>query len=133
MVSRKAYEWFIYIPEEGDWPIHYSGPSAKEARLAYLRWAGRKRCPDGSKIWFREYPVTIDRFRNQDTVALGYRGYDIRLFFEGKKHTTAIFLNNERVDISDHDPENEPTEIFDIDDIRQWIDEDIRCRKERIE
>jgi len=43
-------KWHIYIPEEGHWPINYTGTSKKEARLAYLKWAGRKRLPAGSVI-----------------------------------------------------------------------------------
>lgn len=42
--------WFVYIPEEGHWPIDYSGDDAAEARAAYLRWAGRKRLPAGARI-----------------------------------------------------------------------------------
>lgn len=44
--------WYIYIPEEGDWPIDgYSGDSKSEAKAAYLRWAGRKTIPKGARIW----------------------------------------------------------------------------------
>ncbi|MGH3428232.1 MAG: hypothetical protein ACRDQZ_11820 [Mycobacteriales bacterium] len=45
-----TFEWFIYIPEEGHWPIRYSGSDAGRAKAAYLRWAGRKRLPAGSRI-----------------------------------------------------------------------------------
>ncbi len=45
-------EWFIYIPNEGDWPINYDGDDPKEARAVYLKWAERKRLPAGSKIWY---------------------------------------------------------------------------------
>jgi hypothetical protein len=44
-------EWFIYIPEEGDWPIDYDGDNLYAAKAAYLKWAGRKRLPAGSVIW----------------------------------------------------------------------------------
>lgn len=44
-------KWFIYIPEEGDWPIKYTGDSKEEAKAAYLKWANRKSLPAGSKIW----------------------------------------------------------------------------------
>lgn len=47
-------KWFIYIPEEGDWPIDYRGSDHREARQAYLKWAGRKRLPAGSRIWKQE-------------------------------------------------------------------------------
>jgi hypothetical protein len=47
-------EWFIYIVEEGDWPIsRYHGTSREQARAEYLRWARRKRLPAGSVIWWR--------------------------------------------------------------------------------
>lgn len=46
-------EWFIYIPDEGDWPIDYYGHSKKEARIVYLKWSGRTRLPRGSKLWNR--------------------------------------------------------------------------------
>lgn len=45
-----ATEWFIYIPEEGHWPIKYNGNDPKKARKAYLKWAKRKRLPPGSFI-----------------------------------------------------------------------------------
>lgn len=45
-------KWYIYIPEEGDWPINYSGDNKKEAREAYLKWAQRKRLPKNSVIWW---------------------------------------------------------------------------------
>lgn len=43
--------WYIYIPEEGDWPINYWGEDIKGARSAYLTWARRRRLPRGAKIW----------------------------------------------------------------------------------
>ena len=46
-------EWFIYIWDEGDWPIQYIGSSEKEARAIYLKWAGQKRLPLRSMIWSR--------------------------------------------------------------------------------
>jgi hypothetical protein len=46
-------EWFIYILEEGDWPINYNGTSREQARAVYLKWAQRKRLPAGSVIWWR--------------------------------------------------------------------------------
>jgi hypothetical protein len=46
-------EWYIYIPDEGDWPINYNGRSHEQARLAYLQWAGRQRLPAGAVIWSR--------------------------------------------------------------------------------
>lgn len=51
---KATKEWFIYIPDEGDWPITtYAGPDKEKARLAYLKWAGRKRLPAGAVIWGR--------------------------------------------------------------------------------
>ena len=47
-------EWFIYIPDEGDWPIKYSGDSKEEAKVVYLKWADRESLPSGSKIWYRD-------------------------------------------------------------------------------
>ena len=47
-------EWFIYVwSGDRDWPIQYTGPSEKEARAIYLRWAGQKRLPPRSMIWSR--------------------------------------------------------------------------------
>jgi hypothetical protein len=46
-------EWFIYIPEEGDWIIDYKGKDPKKARQKYLKWSNRKRIPKNSKIWSR--------------------------------------------------------------------------------
>jgi len=46
-------EWFIYLWDEGDWPIQYMGPSEKEARAIYLKWSGQKRLPPRSMIWSR--------------------------------------------------------------------------------
>lgn len=43
--------WYIYIPDEGDWPIDYRGTNPAEARRVYLTWAQRKRLPNGAKIW----------------------------------------------------------------------------------
>lgn len=42
--------WYIYIPEEGHWPIAYGGKDKAVARTTYLKWAGRKRLPSGSFI-----------------------------------------------------------------------------------
>lgn len=43
--------WMIYIPEEGHWPIRVKvGATKAEAKQAYLKWAGRKTLPKGSKI-----------------------------------------------------------------------------------
>jgi len=42
--------WTIYIPEEGHWPINYSGTSKAEAIKTYLKWAGRKRLPRGASV-----------------------------------------------------------------------------------
>lgn len=44
-------KWFVYIPEEGDWPIKYEGKSWEKARKTYLRWAGRKRLPAGANVY----------------------------------------------------------------------------------
>ena len=41
-------EWFIYIEDEGDWPISGTHKTKAEARNAYLKWAGRQRIPAGS-------------------------------------------------------------------------------------
>lgn len=49
-MAVKRKNWYIYIPEEGHWPIDYGGPSKAEARRVYLEWAGRKRLPNGSSI-----------------------------------------------------------------------------------
>lgn len=43
-------KWYVYIPEEGHWPIAYDGDDEAGARAAYLRWAGRKRLPRGARI-----------------------------------------------------------------------------------
>lgn len=43
--------WYVYIPEEGDWPIRYSGTSKVEATSAYLAWAKRKTLPRGARVW----------------------------------------------------------------------------------
>lgn len=47
----RDYIWFIYIPNDGDWPIAYFGQDEAGARKKYLVWAGRKRLPKGAKIW----------------------------------------------------------------------------------
>lgn len=47
-------EWFIYISDEGDWPIDYNGENKKTARAVYLVWANRKRLPNGAVIWSRD-------------------------------------------------------------------------------
>lgn len=43
-------DWQIYIPEEGHWKIPGNKKTKKDARKAYLKWAGRKRLPKGSII-----------------------------------------------------------------------------------
>jgi hypothetical protein len=43
-------KWFIYIPEEGHWPIPGTHSTEAAARDAYLRWAERRRLPNGSMI-----------------------------------------------------------------------------------
>ena len=45
------WRWYIYIVDEGDWPINYFGPDPAHARKAYLQWARRKTMPKGSVIW----------------------------------------------------------------------------------
>ena len=44
-------KWYIYIPEEGDWPISYTGKSREKARKVYLKWANRKYLPAGAYVW----------------------------------------------------------------------------------
>lgn len=51
--TQRTREWYIYIPEEGDWPIAFDGDSPAAARRAYLKWAGRTRLPAGARIWQR--------------------------------------------------------------------------------
>ena len=51
---RRTHEWFVYIPEEGDWPVYYDGKSHAGARSAYLKWANRKKLPPGAVVWRRE-------------------------------------------------------------------------------
>jgi hypothetical protein len=46
-------EWFLYVPNSGDWRINYNGDSAIEARKAYLEQSGYKRLPNNSHIWSR--------------------------------------------------------------------------------
>ena len=40
----------IYIPEEGHWPIPGNPQTYEQAKASYLKWAGRKNLPHGSKI-----------------------------------------------------------------------------------
>jgi len=54
-ISRKK-QWFIYIPEEGDWPIKYDGDSKEEAKAVYLKWAKIEKLPAGSRIWWGDIP-----------------------------------------------------------------------------
>jgi hypothetical protein len=49
-VGKRPAKWIIYIAGEGHWPIDYFGDDRAQARLAYLRWAGRSRLPAGSAI-----------------------------------------------------------------------------------
>lgn len=59
VVHPSTCAWFIYIPEEGDWPIRPMTKSGREpadkvaATRAYLDWAKRKTLPRGSRIWKR--------------------------------------------------------------------------------
>jgi len=47
--TPEGTEWMVYIPDEGHWPIaHKPGATYKEAREAYLNWAGRNQLPKGS-------------------------------------------------------------------------------------
>lgn len=50
-------EWFVYIPEEGDWSLRYTGDKERDARLAYLAQFGVKRMPAGSRIWSRPFQI----------------------------------------------------------------------------
>jgi hypothetical protein len=52
-IKSGKMEWFIYIPEEGDWPIKYNGTDKDKAKATYLKWAKRKSLPKGSRIWSR--------------------------------------------------------------------------------
>jgi hypothetical protein len=63
--------WYIYIPDEGDWPINYRGTDEREARDVYLRWAERKRLPAGSRIWCQELECTQSWFGMNRDVPLG--------------------------------------------------------------
>jgi hypothetical protein len=45
-------KWYVYIPDDGDWPINYSGTSIKEARAAWLKSIGEKSLMRGSYIWY---------------------------------------------------------------------------------
>lgn len=48
--NTQTPDWQIYIPEEGHWPIAYNGTDKAGAKTAYLKWAGRKSMPRGSRI-----------------------------------------------------------------------------------
>ena len=52
-MNKIKKEWFIYIPEEGDWQIDYDGEKEEEARKVYLKRSNRERLPTKSRIWSR--------------------------------------------------------------------------------
>lgn len=57
-----SLEWFIYVPDEGDYQIDYTGTRPDEAQSAYFKWAIRNDLPEGAVIWVRPKTVTITKY-----------------------------------------------------------------------
>lgn len=112
-------EWFIYIPEEGDWLVKYTGEKERDARLAYLAQFGVKRMPANSVLWSRPFQVGKQQyllvphsirddkkarrwsvFNNVTQQKIKDKGGKVRVFKSGQKAQELIDrLNNQEADL----------------------------------